>query len=158
MLLTVSRIQEQPPFPRPPLTPSLIPTAAQSQLEEDALLLKVDVALTTPKSEPTLSWDLWLIKSHCVPMPIGKPPLPPPDVLYRLKLNSGISLLSPHLLFSLATCFNYCPSQIFLYVAQISPHICCEETLKLYQTLFLMPFSYPSHWALLLYVPPRPPL
>lgn len=117
LLLTVSRIQEQPPFPRPPLTPSLIPTAAQSQLEEDALLLKVDVALTTPMSEPTLSWDLWLIKSHCVSMPIGKPPLPPPDVLYRLKLNSGISLLSPHLLFSLATCFNYCPSQIFLYVA-----------------------------------------
>lgn len=105
------------PISLPPLTPSLIPTAAQSPLEEDALLLKVDVALTTPKSEPTLSWVLWLIKSHCIPMPVEKPPLPPPDVLYRLKLNSGVPLLSPHLLSLLATCFDYCPSQIFLYVA-----------------------------------------
>lgn len=118
--LTVSRIQEHPPFLRPPLTPSLIPATAQSPLEEDALLLKVDVALTTPKSEPTLSWVLWLIKSHCVPMPVEKPPLPPPDVLYRLKLNSGVPLLSPHLLSPLATCFNYCPSQIFLYVSPLT--------------------------------------
>lgn len=116
LLLTVSRIQEQPPFPRPPLTPSLIPTAAQSQLEEDALLLKVDVALTIPKSEPTLSWVLWLIKSHCVPMPIEKPPLPPLDVLYRVTQFWNFSFV-PHLLSPLATCFNYCPSQIFLYVA-----------------------------------------
>lgn len=107
------------PFLRPPLTPSLIPTTAQSPLEEDALLLKVDVALTTPKSEPTLSWVLWLIKSHCVPMPVEKPPLPPPDVLYRLKLNSGVPLSSPHLLSPLAMCFNYCPSQIFLFVSPL---------------------------------------